>query len=247
MIHGQTEVREAYRDELVAREYVDRRFRSPIGALLHARQTQVLTRLLQENRFERTLEIAPGPARLTVDLAPALSRLTLVDASAQMLQEARRRLHEANARVRPRLVQADAFQLPFKAPFDLVYSFRLIRHFERPDRLRLYRQIAAVLRPGGFLVFDAVNELVSAPFRAKSPGEHQHYDALLRPAQIREELAEVGFDLRSLDGVQRRYDWLYKLQVYVAPRSTALARAAMEILDRSGGEPLEWIVTATRA
>ena len=59
----------------------------------------------------------------------------------------------------PRLVQADAFQLPFKTPFDLVYSFRLIRHFERPDRLRLYRQIAAVLRPGGRLVFDAVNEL----------------------------------------------------------------------------------------
>jgi hypothetical protein len=36
-------------------------------------------------------------------------------------------------------------------------------------------------------------------------------------------------------------------QVYVAPRSRALARGAMELLDRLGGPPLEWIVTCRRA
>ena len=75
------------------------------------------------------LEIAPGPARVTVDVADALpAPPVLMDASAQMLAEARNRMR-ANHRRDPRLVQGDAFRLPFASGFDLVYSFRLIRHF----------------------------------------------------------------------------------------------------------------------
>jgi len=50
----------------------------------------------------------------------------------------------------------------------------------------------------------------------------------------------------SLIGVQRRYTALLNCQIYLAPRSEALARGAMEIIDRSGGEPLEWVVICRR-
>lgn len=247
MFKGRDELQKAYQDDRVAREYVARRFVEPLGAMLHARQIQVVQRLIREHDIRQAAEIAPGPARLTVDIAPLLQRVTLVDASAQMLQEARRKLAQRGTAARAGFVQGDAFQLPFNAQFSLVYSFRLIRHFQREDREKIYRQIAQILSPRGWLVFDAINELVSAPLRAKGvPGEYAHYDALLRPDEIRDELRASGFTLVSLVAVQRRYTALVKCQIYLAPRSRTLARAAMEVLDRLGGEPLEWIVVCRR-
>lgn len=245
MIRKPTEIRDAYRDSQVAAEYVDRRFIEPIGALLHARQRDHLKRLVQRTSPASVLEIAPGPARLTIDLAHLQG--IAIDASAEMLQEAKRRLAAAGVH-RWRFVQGDVFGLPFRPIFDLVYAFRLIRHFDRTARGLLYQEIATVLRPGGWLVFDAVNERVSMPLRrAAAPGEYEHFDALFEADALRAELTAHGFVDVLLTGVQRRYPVLRMIQVLVAPRSRSVARAAMEIVDRSGGEPLEWIVTCRRA
>jgi ubiquinone/menaquinone biosynthesis C-methylase UbiE len=249
VITGTSAVRDAYRDEQVARSYIEERFRQPLGALLHHRQLEVLKRVIRSLRPGRVLEIAPGPGRLTVGVAPLLRRgLTIVDASEPMLKEALVRLRRSDGAA-PALVQADAFNLPFSTSFDLVYTFRLIRHFALSDRARLYSEIARLLRPGGLLVFDAVNETASAPLRAKAPpDEYRHYDALTKPEDLRAELQQAGFDGPTLIGVQHRYPILARLQVLVAPRSRLVARGAMEAVDRwTGGEPLEWIVTCRRA
>ncbi len=246
MIEGVSEVRDAYRNETVAANYVEERFRQPLGALLHQRQVDAVCRAIRSSRAERVLEIAPGPARLTVDIAPMLTRPPVViDSSAQMLAQAGRRLAAAGQRAE--LVEGDAFDLPFEDTFDLVYTFRLIRHFEAPERARLYAQVARVLRPGKLFVFDAVNEAVSRRLRANAkPGEYQHYDALLSRDALVDELQAGGFRVVSLIGVQHRYEMMRRLQILVAPRSRVLARAAMEVADRSGGEPLEWIVVCRR-
>jgi ubiquinone/menaquinone biosynthesis C-methylase UbiE len=224
---------------------VDRRFSSPLGALLHARQASIVRDLVRRQGIRRAAELAPGPARVTIDVAPLLDRVLLLDASRQMLAEARRRLGTGAGAAR--FVQADAFRLPLRTRVDLVYTFRLIRHFERQDRLRLYREVAGILSPGGWLIFDAVNEVVSAPLRARAAhGEYEHFDALLTPNLLRDELQEAGFRLDRLLGAQRRYSLLVACQIYVAPRSAALARAAMELVDRFGGEPLEWVVICRR-
>ena len=181
-----------------------------------------------------------------VDVAPLLATPpVLIDASAQMLAQARRRLAAINCRAT--VVEGDAFDLPFPSQFDLVYTFRLIRHFELEDRRRLYRQIARVLKPGGMLVFDAVNEVVSRPLRERaSADEHRHFDALLTPDRLRQELREEGFEVERLVGVQHQYPLLLQTQILVGPRSRFLARAAMEVIDRLGGEPLEWVVMCRR-
>jgi len=247
VISGRANLQKAYQDDQVARTYVEKRFRSPLGALLHSRQCRVVRRLIRARAVQQAVEIAPGPARLTVEVAPLLKRVTLVDASAQMLHEARGRLDERGMAARVDFVQADAFQLPIGDRFELAYTFRLIRHFERGDRIRLYREIGRILKPGGWLIFDAVNEVVSSPLRARArPGEYEHFDALLRPATLAAELGESGFRVVSLTGVQHRYPVLAKCQVHIAPRSALLARAAMEVIDRLGGEPLEWIVVCQR-
>jgi ubiquinone/menaquinone biosynthesis C-methylase UbiE len=247
MIRGVAEIRDAYRDERVASSYVDERFQEPLGALLHRRQADVLRQVIGVHRPDRVLEIAPGPARLTVDVAPLLGRPpVVVDASRQMLGQARRRLGVVRARAW--LINGDAFLLPFASSFDLAYTFRLIRHFDVGERRRLYREIASTLKPGGLLVFDAVNETVSRPIREQAAsGEYAHYDALVRPDGLRRELADAGFTDVTLTGVQHRYPVMQKVQVLVAPRSRMVARGAMEVLDRSGGEPLEWVVVCRRA
>jgi ubiquinone/menaquinone biosynthesis C-methylase UbiE len=236
VISGQKDLQKAYQDEKVAREYVTRRFESDLGALLHTRQVAAVRRVIDEYRVVSAVEIAPGPARVSVDVLPALRSATLVDASAQMLAEARRRLAAHGVRTPVQFLQADAFSLPLRDTCELVYSFRLIRHFQRADRIRLYQQIHSILKPGGRLVFDAVNVVVSEPLRATAGGdEYQHFDALVTPAEVTDELREAGFD--SL---------MHKAQIYVSPRSSRLSRLLMEALDRTGGEPLEWVVTCRR-
>ncbi len=249
MLTGHAAIRDAYRDEGVAGTYVEQRFSQPLGALLHDRQARALRAILQSRSPARVLEIAPGPGRLTREVAdlPGV-RGTLIDASPQMLAHARRHV-APRAGGRWSCLIGDAFALPLVAEFDVVFTFRFLRHFEDADRMRLYGEIARVLKPGGLLVFDVVNEIVSERLRKRSaPGEYVHFDALLTAGTVQRELREAGFIIRSMEGVQRRYEVLRRLQVLVAPRSGALARAAMELVDRvGGGEPLEWIVTCSRA
>jgi ubiquinone/menaquinone biosynthesis C-methylase UbiE len=215
--------------------------------MLHEQQIARMRQVIQEADPARVLEIAPGPARLSSELAADLrGRETLMDASAQMLAQARSRLHSIGVRS-PALVQADAFKIPFNQAFDLVYTFRLIRHFDAGDRTRLYAQIAQALRPGGILVFDAINDRAARPYRERDDSACQHYDALLTKQELASELAAAGFAVLRFDSVQRRYPLLYQLQVLVRPRSLRLARAAMRLLQRiPGGEPMEWIVTCRR-
>lgn len=245
MFRGVDEIRDAYRKDDVARNYIGERFTQPLGALLHDRQVAALKRVISAYRPTSVLEVAPGPARLTLELADSLPGIgTVMDASAQMLNEARRRLGQGTC-WRP--VQGDAFNLPFGAQFDLVYSFRLIRHFETADREALYRQFSRVLRPGGILVFDAVNEAVSKPLRQQFPEEYKHFDAMFDLGTLRRELELQGLTPLAFEGVQHRFPILQRLQVLVGPRNKTLTRWLMEVCDRMpAGEPLEWIVVCQR-
>ena len=247
-ICGARDIRGAYVGEDVAAGYVDRRFKEPLGALLHQAQARLLLDAIARERPARILEIAPGPARLSTAVAEAFhGRLVLVDSSHAMLVEARRRLASIR-RNQSCLLRGDAFALPARGPFDLAYSFRLVRHFDEDGRRRLYGQIAAVLRSGGVFVFDAVNRASADRVRAgAAPGQYPIYDALVEPDGLRRELDAAGFDLVSLAGVQKRYGALFTLQVLVAPRSRRLALAAMRALERCpGGQPLEWVVTCRK-
>lgn len=249
-VRGREGIRDAYSHPEAAREYLDRRFREPLGAQLHERQVAVLRAAVSRLRPRRILEIAPGPARLSAEISlPDGAAGVLAEANLGMLRLARERLLVAGGGRRWRFAGADAFHLPFAPTFDLVYSFRLVRHFEDDDRARLYREVGRALRPGGHFLFDAVNKKVSGPLRARAePGEYPIYDALLSPGELRAELERAGFELLRLDGLQHRFSLLRRIQILVAPRSRTLARAAMRAVDRwGGGEPLEWVVTCRRA
>ena len=112
MISGVDGIREAYQDDGVARRYVEERFATPLGALLHDRQSQAIRDVLAAHAGSDVLEIAPGPARLTTGVIDLAGQLTLVDASAEMLGEARRRLSSIAVDTRYAMIRGDAQSAP---------------------------------------------------------------------------------------------------------------------------------------
>ena len=100
---------------------------------------------------ERVLDAGCGTGRVTELLLTRVPRgeVVALDASAAMLQEARKRLASHGDRVR--YVQADLMQpLPVGEPVDAILSTATFHWV--PDHDALFANLAAVLRPGGWLV-----------------------------------------------------------------------------------------------
>src|SRR4051794_12760405 len=100
---------------------------------------------------ERVLDAGCGSGRVTEQLLARLPRGRVIglDASPSMLAEAGRRLAPYGQQVE--LVQADLSKpLPIAVPVDAIFSTATFHWL--PDHDVLFRNLAAVVRPGGQLV-----------------------------------------------------------------------------------------------
>jgi SAM-dependent methyltransferase len=235
------EIKQSYGGRETAAAYIGKRFASELHRLLHDRQVAAVQQYINRMRPARILEIAPGPGRVTRDLVPS-GLLVCLEYNEGMIEHGRSACRQAL------WVRGDGFRLPFLQGFDLVYSFRFVRHFRRSDRERLYAEIRRVLNPGGAFIFDAVNERVSWPLREANPDEYTIYDEMYHPEALCAELCQAGFGQVELNPVQRWYRWQLRSQVLLGPRANWLNRfviRALERVPRRNG--LEWIVTCRRA
>ena len=242
-LSSEHEIQSAYSGERMAAAYVANRFHSELNRLLHERQVAAVNRVMQFERPAQTLEIAPGPGRVTRDVTP-FGNLTCLEFNEGMIAEGRQACRNG-----AEFVQGNAFELPFESgDFDFVYTFRFIRHFHEDDRARLYQQIGNVLKPGGLLVFDAVNERLSQPLRNADPESYPVYDVLYREADLRHELSAAGFTDIQLVAVQKRCRWQYLSETLIGPRSRALNRMIVRGLESlPARDGLEWVVICRRA
>jgi ubiquinone/menaquinone biosynthesis C-methylase UbiE len=236
------EIQQAYRGEETAAKYVRDRFANPLFRVLHEKQVRAVQRVIDRERPQAVLEIAPGPGRVTRDVRPT-GRLVCLEYNEGMIAEGR-----AACGGKAEFVQGNAFALPFNGAFDLVYTFRFIRHFHREDRERLYAEVRRVLRPGGYFVMDAVNVRVSKPLRDAHPDEFPVHDELYTPDRLRAELTAAGLEPVALEPVQKRYRLQHRSQVLIGPRANWLNNLVirgLELLPARDG--LEWVVTCRRA
>lgn len=240
------QLKKLYSEQKISETYIEDRFNYAIGKILHEAQVKFVTDAISVKNIKDVLEIAPGPARLTVDVGTVCKETcgTIMDVNANMLEQAKKRLDTAGLTDRWQTVIGDAFALPFDDVFQMVYSFRFIRHFRKEDREKIYRQIYDHLLPQGYLVFDAVNRDVSAPLRLKSgPEAYPIYDELYHLPQLKEELEENSFVIVDYVAVQHLFSLLNLIQVWVGPRSQRFAYALMKIIENAKiGKPLEWII-----
>jgi SAM-dependent methyltransferase len=210
---------------------------------------RAIQQAIRSYRVKEILEIAPGPGRLSFHVT-GFEKGWLCDVNTEMLAVARERLMKAyqNGRRSSRdglwqIIEGDAFNLPFEQTFDMIYTFRFIRHFELPERELLYRQVHSHLKPGGVFLFDAVNQIVAAPIRDKSDeSSYPIYDVLYAKKELIDEIKKQGFEIISLTPVMRHMKPQHQIQVYLGPRSNKIAKWLIQLLEFLPGEPLEWNV-----
>jgi trans-aconitate 2-methyltransferase len=96
---------------------------------------------------EAAVDAGCGTGRITAELADRLpqGRVIAVDGSAAMVEKARERLGE-----RTDYLVSDLVELELPEPVDLVFSTATLHWI--PDHDALFRQLRAVLKPGGLLV-----------------------------------------------------------------------------------------------
>ena len=124
--------------------------------------------LLDLHAGQRVLDAGMGTgedAQKMARLVAPEGEVVGLDFSQIMIDEARRRVHDASLRVR--FVQGDIQQLPFEdAAFDCCYADRVFIHL--PDPQRAVAELVRVTRPGGRIVIaegDHETQVLDSPYR----------------------------------------------------------------------------------
>jgi SAM-dependent methyltransferase len=238
----------AYEDETVVLGYLENRQRYAWQRLLHARQCALLNGWLRRSGARRVLEVAPGPARLSVALDGVSSGI-MVENSQEMVAVARKRLRDAGLSDNWRVLHGDAFGLGALLAgqqFEFAYTFRFLRHFRDAERGRLYGELRDRLAPGGVLAFDVVNavELRRIESRAvvKSASEIDIYDVAYTPESFRAEMAGAGFEVVELVPVVGRFALQGALSYRLERWAPTIADALVHGIERiPARQPLEWV------
>ena len=236
------ELKRYYQDQDVAQDYMRRRTGQPLNGVLHRRQVSFLNAQLAARSPGTVLEIACGPGRLTAAMRGVRMGVA-VDSSPEMLATAQQRMNGAAGAWS--FLRTDAFVLPFQAEsFDAVYTLRFVRHFQLPERQRLYQEVRRVLRPRGMFMVDALNRDVSYPYRVKRGLERYHiYDVLYRREEIEAELQDAGFQVRAIEGMIKHFGAQRFLNRLRRVNLDGLATALIASLERvPGANPSGWML-----
>lgn len=248
VVIGKEEIGRAYRSDTLADDYIASRYQAdPFGRALHERQARVVRKVIKGLRVRHLLEVAPGPARLTVHTPPVESACA-VEQSPAMLRIASARLLE-RGRSDWRLILGDGFRLPLPSGrFDLAMSFKLIRHFDKPDRLALLAELRRVLRAGGHALFDVANAQATRWLLDKwGIGGSWVDDHWFTRRDFEAEMAEAGFRVERMYAVHPALRLQYYTFAALGRRSPAAATAVSRCLElATSHSPNEWVALCRR-
>jgi ubiquinone/menaquinone biosynthesis C-methylase UbiE len=140
-----------------------------------------VSRLLELGASGHMLDIGTGPGDIPLLVCEGLpaARITAIDLSPAMLDQARERVAASDLGDRIHLARADAKHLDFPAEhFDAVFSNTVLHHL--PDPLPFLRDARRVLRPGGALL---IRDLFRPATRADADALVARYAAAASPEQ----------------------------------------------------------------
>jgi ubiquinone/menaquinone biosynthesis C-methylase UbiE len=185
----------------------------------------------------RLVEVGAGFGRLANEYG-AFAEVVLVDASEVHVRAAREQL-ATDRRIEVRL--GDALALPAEdGAFDVAVMVRVLHHFSDPEPV--VRELARVVRPGGYLVLEYANKrnLKSiarrvlrrqgwSPFEPGSveyrPFHHDH-----APSSVRRALRRTGFTIERTRAVS-----LFRLPFVTRHLSPLLVQAEAVLQEPIGG------------
>ena len=229
----------AYADPAMAERFDRVRFGGPIGALLLDDQERVLRDFLGDLPGRRVIDVGTGTGRAAIALARLGAQVMGVDASAHMLDVARKRATQAGVSIA--FERDDAHALPFAAgTFDHAVSLRVLMH--TPDWRRCLGELCRVARHSVVIDFPALasaavfQAIARHAAHALNPNVEAYRVFALRT--ITREFARQGFRVR---GVHRQFVLPIALHKLIGSRSfTVTAERALAAggLLRLAGSPV---------
>jgi 2-polyprenyl-6-hydroxyphenyl methylase/3-demethylubiquinone-9 3-methyltransferase len=168
---------------------------------------QLLAKL--DRRYEdlEVLDLGSGGGLMSEAYAKRGAKVTGVDPSAASLDAARARARESDLSIRYEQGTGEAIPMP-DAAFDLVSCCDVLEHVDELDCVA--REIARVLRPGGFFFFDTINrtwlswavmiQLFQEWLRFVPPRTHD-WQMFITPEELRASLARAGLATHDLTGL----------------------------------------------
>jgi ubiquinone biosynthesis O-methyltransferase len=122
---------------------------SEIGATTERLESQLVLELVGDVDGRRVLDVGCGDGELALELTKRGAVVTGIDASAAMIDAAKRRATQYNVDITFQVGPAE--QLPFAAEqFDVVTAITILCFVD--DAAPVFREFTRVLRPGGRLV-----------------------------------------------------------------------------------------------
>lgn len=142
--------KENYKEE--ASTYDSHRFVHPIDKMYDSLQRGWIVGWLNSYNVNTVLDVGCGTGRFSITMAQEGFKVTAVDQSEEMLNEAKSKANGLDII----FIKGDIFKLPFEnSSFDAITCIWVLRHFEDKHINKIISEFKRVLKEGGVLIFDA--------------------------------------------------------------------------------------------
>ena len=173
-------------------------------------------------RNARVADVGCGGGLLSEALARAGAKVTGIDLSQKVIDIARLHLYESELSVDYRVQSSSDLAAAEPAGFDVVCCMELIEHV--PDPAALVTDLAAMLKPGGWLFMSTLNRtpasfgaaILGAEYvmRMLPRGTH-HYAQFIKPSELGRLLRHADLELEEVTGLAynplTRKAWLSRI------------------------------------
>lgn len=155
------------------------------------------------------LDVGCGGGLLAEAMAGEGAAVIAIDLAAELVEVAKRHALESGRKVDYRLASVEALAVEMPSAFDLITCMEMLEHV--PDPESILGACAALLKPGGRLVFSTINRtprafafaIVGAEYLlGLLPRGTHHYAQFLRPAEMAAALRRCGLELNDVSGLQ---------------------------------------------
>jgi len=198
LVIGHQNIKEYYSRQEIAEGYNNERFiHFPMNCYdaFEREAVKLIIEQCHETRNLKLLDIATGDGRILQELI-SFGECAALDSSKEMLKIV---LSKFGDHDNLKLIKGDYFDCELKDGFDVITTFRYIRHFGYIERKKIYEKIKTNLNPNGLFIFDVPNLPVELKLREISGWNNFNiYDVFWTEDSIKAEMDMNGFVVKHI-------------------------------------------------